>query len=210
MTNTAQAHPDQGGEFSPEGNLAGVLADVSHDLANRFHRSHYMVELLGEAVGEAGGEAASLLERLAASLDEMEELSRGALQLVRPLELSLLRVQGSDLLQSFCQQLPLDPASRVEDPVACAMPVAIDPARIAQVLRVMADEAQSGSAPELKADGGAGLVLSVACAQAATAGASRGLAFALAARIAGRHGGSLRRAAERIELRLPAAGEGQE
>ena len=111
-----------------------VLAEVSHDLANRFHRSYYFLDLLDHALGEHREEADPLLARLRETIEDVELLARSTLGYLRPLELRTLRVRVADLISSLRQHLGMRTLDLRGDQAAGAREVEVDPARISEAL----------------------------------------------------------------------------
>jgi signal transduction histidine kinase len=172
-----------------------VLSEVSHDLANRFHRSYYFLELLGEALNSSGDGAASLLEKLRGTVEELESMTRRALDYMRPMELRTLRVRLSDLTASMRQYAGLrDFELRGEDK-AGACEVEVDPARISEALAFVCRAATEGDETKdpmvVELLGGNPVGLRVYRLSGAPAAAATTLTLALTSRIARLHGGAL-------------------
>jgi hypothetical protein len=117
-----------------------VLADVTHDLKNQFHRLYYCAEVLRSEGATAGDE--SPLDLLDRTVRHMDEFLTGALDYFRPLRLETVRMGGADLaralesvLRSSVEGADVE-ASTAPGVEACA--VAIDPGRISAALRAMA------------------------------------------------------------------------
>jgi signal transduction histidine kinase len=189
-----------------------VLSEVSHDLANRFHRSYYFLELLGDSLGSSGEAAASLLEKLRGTVEELESMTRRALDYMRPMELRTLRVRLSDLTASMRQHAGLrDFELRGEDQ-AGTCEVEVDPARISEALAFVCRAATEGDETRdpmvVELLGGNPVGLRVYRLAGAPAAAATTLTLALTSRIARLHGGALEidnTGGSSITIRLPLA-----
>lgn len=189
------------------------LAEASHDLANGFHRSYYFLDLLSDSLAASGTGAAEHLDRLRETLEGVETIARQTLQYVRPVELRTIRVRLDDLVASLKQHAGLAEVEVTGDTAAGALEVAVDPTRIAEVLRVLCG-ASDGADParlrvELLAGDPAGL-----CLTREGAPVRPDLALAVAARTVRLHGGQLDLgdagdgASPSFILRLPVANQG--
>lgn len=191
-----------------------VLSEVSHDLANRFHRSYYFLDLLEDALAEGSAEAGSLLGRLRESVSDIESMARGALDFVRPLELQRLDVSVADLVASLRQHAGLREVALEGDEGVGTARVSVDPARISATLAVLGREATAGdaSATPLRVEllGGAQAGLRLYRVAAAADPSRSSLPLAACARIARLHGGCLEvdDGAGALTLWLPVAGGG--
>jgi signal transduction histidine kinase len=192
-----------------------VLSEVSHDLANCFHRSYYLLDLLHEVIPAGDDTVASTVGRLRGTLEEIEAMSRSALAFVRPIELRRLRVRMDDLVASMRQHVGIRRIEISGDSGAGRCEVDVDPARISEALSLLCKASMHDGA------GGQPLVVElldgnpVALRIHRDAGlddpARRDLPMALTARIAHLHGGDLDiqdGEASSLTLKLPlAAGE---
>lgn len=189
-----------------------VLSEVSHDLANRFHRSYYMLDLLGDALDPANANAPQLLDGLRGTFEEVEAMIRATLSLLRPLELRPLRVRLEDLATSLRQHVGLREVSLLGDLSAGGSEVEVDPARISEALaflcRAAVDGSDTSSPVVVELEGGDPVGLRVHRAEGAAHAPPSSLQFALTARIAESHGGALEidaGGAGSLTLRLPVA-----
>jgi signal transduction histidine kinase len=112
-----------------------VLSEVSHDLANHFHRSYYFIDLLG------GGDGvdSSVLAHLRETIEEIESLARRTLELLRPLDLRLLRVRVEDLTASLRQHIGLRELELTGATAAAKCEVDVDPTRISEALAFLCE-----------------------------------------------------------------------
>lgn len=191
-----------------------VLAEVSHDLANRFHRFHYYAEMLESSLESDPAGALGLLERIRATVDDVEELTRGTLSYVRPMKLHLLEVRMQDLVASLRQHAG-EGALEVKAPApALERRVKVDPSRISEVLSVLCRTAMERAATAaplvLELVDGDPVAMQLAFASRDATPPELDLRLALAARIVRLHGGSLHvQGGDRpsLTLRLPSAGQ---
>lgn len=192
-----------------------VLSEVSHDLANQFHRTYYLMELIGEALPAGNETAAPLLERLRETVEEIESMARSTLAFVRPIDLHRLRVRLEDLTASLRQHAGMRTVEVRGDMAAGRCEVDVDPARISEALGFLCraatadDESQSPVVVELF--GGDTVALRIHRVAAVAQPTRMDLRLALTARIARLHGGELDiddGDSSSLTLRLPiAAGE---
>jgi signal transduction histidine kinase len=192
-----------------------VLSEVSHDLANQFHRTYYLMELLGQALPPEDPNAGCLLERLRTTVEEIESMARSALAFARPLVLHRLRVRLEDLATSLRQHAGMRTVELTGDITAGRCEVDVDPARISEALgflcraAVADDESQAPVVVELF--GGDPVALRIHRVAGASKPAKIDLRLAQSARIARLHGGALdieEGEFASLTLRLPvAAGE---
>ncbi|HZR81919.1 MAG TPA: hypothetical protein VFD92_12545 [Candidatus Binatia bacterium] len=132
-----------------------VLADVSHELRNQFHKLYYCAEMLRAPDGDAGDVSpADLLQR---TVENLEQFLTGALDYFRPVKLQRVRMSGADVgraleavLRSAADGARIDVASAAGVDVAM---VAIDPGRISAALRAVAARLARGSAVASRAFG---------------------------------------------------------
>jgi signal transduction histidine kinase len=172
-----------------------VLSEVSHDLANRFHRSYYFLDLLGESLDPSSDGASSLLEKLRGTVEELESMTRRTLDFMRPMELRTLRVRLSDLTASMRQHAGMREIELRGEERAGACEVEVDPARISEALAFVCraategDESREPMIIEMLDGNPAGVrVYRLAGAPPAE---KTDLTLALTARIARLHGGDL-------------------
>lgn len=192
-----------------------VLAEASHDLANRFHRSYYFLDLLSDSVDDGGGDH---FQRLRETIEDIESIARRTLQFLRPLELRTIRVRLEDLVASLRQHVGLAGLEVRGEDGAGRLEVAVDPARISETLAVLGRCVAAGDAVgrplrvELLGGNPAGLRLGRDGERAPVPFPH--LELALAARVVRLHGGSLEvddtpdGAAPSFTLRLPVAPPG--
>jgi len=194
-----------------------VLSEASHDLANRFHRSYYFLDLLAEAVEGSEAQAGEQVQRLRDTLEDIESIARQTLQFLRPVELRTIRVRLDDLLASLRGHAGLRGLEVGGDAEAGSLEVAVDPARISEVLAAMGRavvDGDEGTSPlQVRLLGGdlPGLKLSRDGAAAPTPAPD--LPLAIAARLVRLHGGTLaldesQDGAPSLTLRLPVATPG--
>lgn len=174
-----------------------VLSEASHDLANRFHRSYYLLELLSDAlsdVPEAGG-AAELIERLKDTIEDIESLARRTFQFVRPLELRTIRVPLEDLVASLQQHAGMQGLEVRGERMSGRCEVAVDPARISEALAAISEALGSGQSSPLPIHveflGGDPVGLRIGLDAGTGPAPAPHLALAVAARIVRMHGGNL-------------------
>jgi len=189
-----------------------VLSEVSHDLANRFHRSYYFLELLGESLDPANDGAPSLLEKLRGTVEEIESMTRRALDYLRPMELRTLRVRLSDLTASMRQHAGMREIEMRDDAEAGASEVEVDPARISEALAFVCKAATDGDESRepmiIEMLGGNPVGLRVYRLAGTPVSEMTNLTLALTARIARLHGGALEidnAHGASLTLRLPLA-----
>lgn len=114
-----------------------VLSEVSHDLANQFHRAYYLMDLIGEVPAPDNEAAGPLLERLRETVEEIESMARGALSFVRPLDLRRLRVRLQDLTASLRQHAGMRSIELRGDMAAGLCEIDVDPAKISEALATL-------------------------------------------------------------------------
>jgi len=172
-----------------------VLAEVAHELANRFHRYFYYSDLAVETLAEAPSEARELLAKALETVEGIEVLTRTALAFMRPIELRTILVRADDVVGSLRQHLGDHAMESGSCAPVGAVLVAVDPSRLGEVLAVccktLLDRA-SAHAPlqlELSGDGCLELRLSVLASSAIPA--TPDLALAMTKRILALHGGEL-------------------
>jgi len=200
-----------------------VLSEVSHDLANRFHRSYYFLELLGDALDPSSQSAPDLLAGLRGTVEDIESMTRSALAFVRPIELRKLRVRLDDLTASMRQHVGMREIELRGDASVGKVQVLVDPARISEALSFLCafatdgDDSQSPVVVELVDGDPVGL--RVHRGPGVVARTRGDLQLALTTRIARLHGGTLHVEGNGIEagvasssmiLRLPVAARGNE
>ncbi len=173
----------------------GVLAEVAHDLANRFHRYYYCSHLAVEALGEAPPEVRDLLARAQDTVEEIEALTSALLAFVRPTDLRSILVGGDDVVGSLRRHLGEHCVESFGCDALGSIKVAVDPTRLGEVLatcsKILLGRAVS-QAPlrlELGSDGCLELRLSVLASSPIPA--TPDLALAMAMKIVALHGGEL-------------------
>lgn len=191
-----------------------VLAEVSHDLANRFHRSYYFLDLLDDALVSDRDEAASLLARLRSTVEEVESMARSTLDFLRPMELRTLGIRLSDLTASLRQHVGMRTVEMRGDEAAGQRAVAVDPARISAVLATLCKAAVSENLETpvvVELIDGDPVSLRIHCASGTPKPSRTDLELALTARVASLHGGCLEiddGEPSSLTLRLPVAERG--
>lgn len=189
-----------------------VLSEVSHDLANRFHRSYYFLELLEDALDPTSESAPSLLAGLRGTVEDIEAMTRDTLALVRPLELRMIRVRLQDLTASMRQHLGLREVSVHGEAELGPCEVEVDPTRISEALGLVCSLATDGDGSvdpmvvELVSGNPLGLKIHRAPGAAKAGPSDRRLA--LARKILRVHGGTLDQEAGdlgSLVMSLPAA-----
>lgn len=116
-----------------------VLADMSHELGNLFHRLYYWAEYLRDerAASNGDGTATEMLER---TIKHLEEFLKVALEYFTPVEVNTIRVNADDVLTSFVAQLTTRMCGLeldVKRPASAAVAeVLVDPARLSQALEI--------------------------------------------------------------------------
>lgn len=172
-----------------------VLGEVSHDLANRFHRFYYYAELLEGALRPDSEAAVELLDRARATVEEIESMTRAALAFVRPMDLHPLDVRLSDLVVSLSQHAGDHPVEVRGDERAGEARVRIDPSRLSEALatlcRTAVDFIGHGAPLVVELMDGDPVGLRLPLPAESDPATSVGLPLALTARIAQLHGGSL-------------------
>ncbi len=186
-----------------------VLADMSHELGNFFHKLYYWAEHLRTGGAGAGGDD-SATENLARTIRHLEEFLRVALEYFSPVEVSPTRMRADDVLTSFVGHLSArwcGTALVVERPdtAALAQQILVDPGRIVQAIelavrhvgRLLGEESRLRVAMRSRADGERPCVeLSVVVERSIGASgvfrtAEAGLEWALLAKLVRLHGGGL-------------------
>jgi signal transduction histidine kinase len=172
-----------------------VLGEVSHDLANRFHRFYYYAELLEGALGPDSEAAVELLDRARATVEDIESMTRAALAFVRPMDLHLLDIRLSDLVLSLRQHAGEHPVEVRGDERTGHARVEVDPSRISEALatlcRTAVDFLDEGAPLVVELVDGDPVGLRLALSAESEAATSGGLPLALTAKIARSHGGNL-------------------
>lgn len=172
-----------------------VLGEVSHDLANRFHRFYYYAELLEGALGPDSEAAVELLDRARATVEDIESMTRAALAFVRPMDLHLLDVRLSDLVMSLRQHAGEHPVEVRGDDRTGQARVQVDPSRISEALATLCRTAvnllDEGVPLVVELLEGDPVGLRLALPTETDPATGIGLPLALTAKIARSHGGTL-------------------
>jgi signal transduction histidine kinase len=172
-----------------------ILAEVAHDLANRFHRFYYFAEILSRLLPAERGEAHDYLERAFQTVEDIEGMTRGALSYLRPMDVRTVRVQVRDLLGSLRQHLGERALQLETENDTAALPVAVDPTRMGEALgnvcRAVLTAADEKAALEVQVRKAAGVALTFSCDGTLAEPLSFDLPLALAAKILRLHGGDL-------------------
>jgi len=129
-----------------------VLAEISHELGNLFHKLYYWAEFLQERRGDHASDAPAV-QMLTQTVGSLEEFLRGVLDYFRPLKLSPIRMSVSDLIAGMVIQMRsqlLGWPVRVSDTGAWEQRnVLVDPVRLPAVLlaagRRLTERAPAGS-----------------------------------------------------------------
>ncbi|HYC54775.1 MAG TPA: hypothetical protein VEL28_07540 [Candidatus Binatia bacterium] len=111
-----------------------ILAEVAHDLANRFHRFYYFAEILTRLMPAESGEARDYLDRANHTVEEIEAMTRRALAYLRPMELRTVRVHVRDVVGSLRQHIGDRPLAVTGLEEAVGVPVDVDPTRMGEAL----------------------------------------------------------------------------
>lgn len=194
-----------------------VLAEVAHDLANRFHRYYYYQELGIETVADAPAEGRQLLAKALETVEGIESLTRATMAFLRRMELRTIPVRAEDVIGSLRQHLS-DRALEVVSglPAGSAM-VSVDPARIGEVLSTCCSTLLSlssdGSPLHLEVGGEGCLELRLSIVSTSPVPSSPDLSLAMAHKILSLHGGGLvipttsRSGTAALTVRLPLAAQ---
>jgi hypothetical protein len=137
-----------------------VLAEISHELGNLFHKLYYWAEFLQERRGEHSSDAPAV-QMLTQTVGSLEEFLKGVLDYFRPLKLSPIRMAVSDLIAGMVIQMRsqlLGWPVRVSDAGAWDQrSVLVDPARLPAVLlaagRRLTERAPAGSGVQIAFQG---------------------------------------------------------
>jgi hypothetical protein len=129
-----------------------VLAEISHELGNLFHKLYYWAEFLQERRGDHSSDAPAV-QMLTQTVGGLEEFLKGVLDYFRPLKLAPIRMAVSDLIAGMVIQMRsqlLGWPVRVSDSGAWEQrSVLIDPVRLPAVLlaagRRLTERAPAGS-----------------------------------------------------------------
>jgi len=151
----ASADTPAHGSWLEDGHAAGhdhVLAEISHELGNLFHKLYYWAEFLQERRGDHASDAPAV-QMLTQTVGSLEEFLKGALDYFRPLKLSPVRMAVSDLIAGMVIQLRsqlLGWPVRVSDTGTWGQrSVLVDPVRLPSVLlaagRRLTERAPAGS-----------------------------------------------------------------
>ncbi|MBI5506866.1 MAG: hypothetical protein HY899_18930 [Deltaproteobacteria bacterium] len=172
-----------------------VLAEVAHDLANRFHRYYYYSDLAVETLADVPAEVRELLAKAMETVEGIEVLTRTTLSFLRRMELRTILVRADDVVGSLRQHLGEHALeSRSCAPSGTAM-IAIDPPRFGEVLatccRILLERAVPGAPLRLELTGDGCLELRLSVDASSSIPATPDLALALATKILALHGGEL-------------------
>ncbi|HYC01387.1 MAG TPA: hypothetical protein VEC57_19800 [Candidatus Limnocylindrales bacterium] len=189
-----------------------ILAEVAHDLANRFHRFYYYAEILGRLLPEDTGEARDYLDRVHDTVEDIERMTRGALSYLRPMEVRTVRVQVRDVVGSLRQHVG-DRAVEVGGlESAGGMPVAVDPSRLGEALghacRAVLAHAPDAAPLRIDLRAASDIDITFSAESSQTEALPFDLSLALAAKILRLHGGDLEVAPAQpatLSVRLPLA-----
>jgi hypothetical protein len=199
-------------------NQERVLAEMSHELGNFFHKLYYWSEHLRSSGtgGHADGTGAEMLER---TIRNLQDFLKIALEYFAPVQLNPIRMTAADVLSGFIRQLsarfsetPLQIIGR--DGLGQA-DVLIDPGRISQAFELVVRQIaqQLGEASRLTlglgsvtSDGRSGVEVRIAVEQPAGESplfrtAQADVEWALAEKLFELHGGGLYRHADGADER---------
>lgn len=131
---------------------ARLLAEVSHELGNYFHKLYYWAELLREQRAGGESEPAELLEH---TIRELETFLKTALELFRPLSLATMAMSVGDVVASAQALLKRHVESSrctwEDDAAGTAAMVDIDPGRFSFVLDALVRRVQGADTPAIVA-----------------------------------------------------------
>ena len=195
------------GPWLEDGHAAGhdrVLAEISHELGNLFHKLYYWAEFLQERRGDHASDAPAV-QMLTQTVGSLEEFLKGALDYFRPLKLSPIRMAVSDLIAGMVIQLRsqlLGWPVRVSDGGTWDQhSVLVDPVRLPSVLlaagRRLTERAPAGSGVHIAFQALAGGIevtfrVEGIGGTAAMQSAATCIEWGMAERIVSLHGGRLR------------------
>lgn len=172
-----------------------VLAEVAHDLANRFHRYYYYSELAVETLEETASEARGLLARALETVEGIEALTRTVLALIRPMELRTIRVRAEDVVGSLRQHLGDRTLEAVSGAPWREAMVVVDPARLGEVFaaccRLLLSRAVADAPLRLELGGDGWLELRLSVVASSSIAAAVDLELAMVNKILALHGGEL-------------------
>lgn len=116
-----------------------VLAELSHELGNHFHKLRYWIDYLKtqHKAADSQGEAATAVHMLETSVENLEIFLRMTLEYFSPARLSFTRLRIEELLRGLSGRLPgrrlaIDGLDRWG-----ATEVFVDPSRINHVVRTV-------------------------------------------------------------------------
>lgn len=120
-----------------------LLAELSHEIGNHFHKLYFCAERVGGAMAEAGADAPSG-ELLARTVRSLEEILGAAIEYFRPVRLERVPMTGAELATALEGMLrgQLDGARVVvsRGPGVDTATLSIDPARFSAAMRILARE----------------------------------------------------------------------
>lgn len=115
-----------------------VLADLSHELGNIFHKLYYWAELMGRVAPDGEETAPEMLER---TIRHLEEYLRTALEYFTPVEVSPTTMRAGDVVSSFSGHLSARLCGtsldvRPVDESLAQRAILVDPGRISQAIEL--------------------------------------------------------------------------
>jgi len=172
-----------------------VLAEVAHDLANRFHRYYYYQELGVQSLGDAPAEARQLLGKALETVEGIESLTRTAMAFLRRMELHTILIRADDVVGSLRQHLNDRTLEVVSAFPSGSTMVAVDPSRLGEVLstccRILLARSADGVPLHLELAGDGCLELRLSIPSSSPIPAGPDLSLAMVSKILSLHGGAL-------------------
>lgn len=204
------------------GRRAAVLADITHELGNFFHRLYYCSDLVREQASPPPGGVGEMLTR---TIGGLQGFLACALEYLGPIEIAPVRMSASDIVSGLAAQLratlPSIPVEVATSPESATPASMVDPARFSTVAQVIARQVATHGGVEgaiavsvatATGDGAVALAVSILGAHRPSAVAPAPLAsleWSLAELIVNQHGGELQLGGEpdapTVLLRLPVA-----